>query len=758
MIPRLLNSQKWLLLSLLVAIGMFSSHWDQLRFICLFIFAVFCLSFIGSVFSHGLDKNDHPRNPRAGTTFFMDALLGQFIAAIVVIVLSPIISVLSGLIGIHTPIFFVLGLFIVLVALIYRKTAPAKSAVMSGSAAQKIFVFSGLGVLAYVASLYSLDLSPLGLDTHQHIYWVQHIVDYGFLPLTARDTNVIESYPKGLHLLTAIWSGFGFGAFTGASLKMMPFLQSFLVAFSAAEIGLNAAREKTNRFIIPFEWIVCILSILLVSSITIAINTVYPYPDLNHTGQLSAAAIVCLPLLSSARGIFSGNNRWLIVGLASLLPGTLFAFSVNPVLIFIFFGVNVLPAFFSLWILGRNKFLFKLPFLTSMMMAVSLSVILLLANGYLLDKLANSSPAVASLLELTGVESTAHAIKTGVKKIVSTAGKQGEECASLDCGYIRFSEAWKKDSNRVLGDIFSVNPERLLPGGFRFSYWKLKAFWLFYWLGILISLVKFPRLIFDQRCTFMLLLPVSILLLPLFLTSIAVFIQIFSGGVTFEWYLLSEYLQIHTLFSVYYLYPLLLGLGLYGLTLSFSVKKDSRRLGSDRHKLWPLTFVILLVMLFALKRTDKSLPKNVQHIKNMSYQQIETFREVEESSEISGPILTVPTYKVLNGENWIVPSVGSEFLPYSTEKYLFNVNLGYGYLFTWENFKRDVCESSIKDTRAFLKSNQVGWVYLYDENVEDRVFYDQTSICGKSIESLGVRYPPRYVANGKNGFFKIDIE
>ena len=160
--------------------------------------------------------------------------------------------------------------------------------------------------------LHSFHAGALGHDTQQHIYWAQTAFDYGYLPWSARDTNVLEAYPRLWHLLVASWRAAGLVGEVGPYVKLMPTLQLFLATGFFCELVLIANPSSRNsRSLVPL-----LLGAFLAWHLTIGNGQrVEWFPDMSGTPRFSADfVLVGLPLMVLAQrvGTIAGAERWLL--------------------------------------------------------------------------------------------------------------------------------------------------------------------------------------------------------------------------------------------------------------------------------------------------------------------------------------------------------------------------------------------------------------------------------------------------------------
>ena len=70
-----------------------------------------------------------------------------------------------------------------------------------------------------IGSWFSDSAVGFGLDTHQHIYWINKNSRIKYIPFNIDSTDIIENYPRGLHNIGSIWSGISNQPIAGISLK-----------------------------------------------------------------------------------------------------------------------------------------------------------------------------------------------------------------------------------------------------------------------------------------------------------------------------------------------------------------------------------------------------------------------------------------------------------------------------------------------------------------------------------------------------------
>lgn len=331
--------------------------------------------------------------------------LGQYTVFAASLIITPATALLTDCSGWHIPLRFSLAPLVVgLAYLMWRKrrASPLGAQPLDPSS----FALAGLVAIAFYRglSLHAFHAGALGHDTQQHIYWAQHIADFGFLPITARGTDLLDAYPKFFHLLAAGWSALGMAGTVGPFVKMMPFLQVTLACGFGCELLLKARRSPQAAD----GWLAAVaLGAFLCWHLTFGDGQeIYAVRDLSGTARFGAGWLLFgPPLLVLAHGVgtFRDLRGWLI----GLLPvfGVV-AFGVNPVL-FVFYASCSLPFAATLLACQSTRGLSrKVPWLRALGMGSLAASLCLLASPLVLQLLSAIRP-VSDALGWFGVRTTA---------------------------------------------------------------------------------------------------------------------------------------------------------------------------------------------------------------------------------------------------------------------------------------------------------------------------------------------------------------
>lgn len=337
--------------------------------------------------------------PPAG--IFQRLWLGQYVLFGLVLAITPVISLLHGLTGVTVSLRVSLPLLVALLTF-YRggmKPLPWRAYVPElPTYSFPLAVLVGLALFRAI-SFHDAHAGALGHDPLQHIYWAQHISDYGFLPVTARNTDYIDAYPKYFHLLSAVWGAAGQAFTVGPFVKLMPFVQNALSCGFACELFCaSRVQEKDDRTTLLSSF----MGLLLCWHLTAGDGqSIYPSPDLAGTPRFAAAWLLfALPLLIMAHRIGTldaGRILWAAPWvLASLTVGT------NPVL-FLVFATYSVPFSLLLWILTKNSFETARPsFWRASLLGVLGAGVGFLLNPFLLE-IAGRVESVGAVLAKVGV-------------------------------------------------------------------------------------------------------------------------------------------------------------------------------------------------------------------------------------------------------------------------------------------------------------------------------------------------------------------
>lgn len=618
------------------------------------------------------------------------------------------------------------------------------------------------GIIAKVASFYSISAGALGSDTHQHIYWTNHIVDLGYLPLVARGTGIVELYAKGLHVLTAIWASLGFQQMTGSFLKMMPFIQNILPLAIVIEVLTQRKRSFSVK-----NLILAIGVAILVTNLTFnGLRLYYPNLDLNSTGRLSGAFVTVLPIVLAFASLFASNGRMRFVFLVCFLFPVFGAFSVaiNPSLIvaYLLFTcpitlILVVSQFPSL--AGRRLMIGLLFVLGSMV-----SVAIVLQDPYLLsfvnkvEKGRIVEDALDSIDIKTDEEATASGLKADVEfQIQETA--QSDVCQDRVCYFRRLRGAfeatpWKDMRALVKIGAFSSN-------SFVSEWWRRYYYPILWGLFSIFALVMVLRRFKEKRIdvdgikiAFLLGLIFGFLLLH---QLAATYLRATIANDNISFVLLQQYATSYVSFlSLPLAAMVLVAVCIGSWNLVVPVKDSFKQFNWIQP--WGVGFCLGALLAVAVW---KERPAELDPMKGfwnpVTRREIHGFRNLERNIPLSDKIIVPAQYVQMGNEHWLFPEgETTKYLPFGRNTYVFNLRLGEGYRYDWRDFRNKFCNPDSSVRKKFIGQENLKWLLIAGADVASETFFNRSSICQISIKDFGAVFPPVFVKSGKIAYFRID--
>lgn len=351
--------------------------------------------------------------------------VGQWALFTLVLIATPVAALFSGLTGWHIPLYWWLPIAVLSLAWRYRKRLPTGQRLFPAPSGYSVQLASLLLLVSYRAvSFHAPHAGALGHDTLQHLYWIQHIADFGFLPITSRHTEVIEHYPRLFHLMAACWSAAGASPITALFMKLMPFIQTGLACGLFAELVLRLRpRQQESAAIDP---VALLAGVILVSHLTIGDGQeIYRISDLSGTPRDSSPAVLMfLPLavIGYRAGAFGDLRPWL-VGLVPTLAVLALGFS--PALLVVYF-VFSLPMAAALYLATWQRGDACIPWLKAIAGGALATVVCALNNSFVVGKLLGR-PLVGRLYGALGVHlktnpDPAHIVSGSSQVCASDAG------------------------------------------------------------------------------------------------------------------------------------------------------------------------------------------------------------------------------------------------------------------------------------------------------------------------------------------------
>jgi hypothetical protein len=732
-------------LLVLLALFLFPAYSDQWRYSLMLAVSLLIMAFFGHVgmLAFSFDRRFLEQ------TFFFKCCIGQILLVLLWLVVSPLVFVYKVKLGLPLNLPILVAIFFVS-ACCYRKSgASFGDSLGYRDPIVTIFVFFAMICIFKIAAYYSLVGGALGLDTHQHIYYVNDLYEAAYLKVTARGTDFLGDYSKGLHVLVALWAAPGFGSSLGPAVKVMPALQTLLITFSFIEIAYQWLLQRGFGVLSRWIWLVLVLVVCCYGTF-FGSRLIYPIVDLNSTGRISSAAVMLLPgivgfaaSLMPSRRIIALN--WLLLPLCGAL-----AVKINPSLAVAYIGFASIAWAFSAFngVKGNMG-----PALVGLTIGIVVGSILIITDPYYLSLAAAGRPMLGNVLSWFNVIS--------LEKVTSAVNIQGGVLS-------RFLHAVIQDipalgGQRLTTAIYPNSDLLLNPGGAAvIRNVTLSAFYA--WMLLLCFKSNQKNRLFTPRRSLM------TFVIGLFAGCLVnvVLVKIAAdtlGTETHETSLLASYaLSYEPLLSMFLMQILCV------LVITIAIDFAGILLGSRTWK-WEVTpskwvFISVYAVLAActvmlMRTTTGYLPSasemgwwNPIHGKD-----IREFRRVEKTIPDDGLILAEAVPAKLNVvEDWVLPvGPGTAYLPFAERKYVFNVKLGAGYKFGYSAMYDNFCTGNVAAAREFLKKNNIRYLFSPNSAVLGKDAFLNKTYCKISYRDLGIEFPAAFVGNNGIEFYRINV-
>jgi hypothetical protein len=732
-------------LIVLLALLLFPAYSDQWRYSLMLAVSLLIMAFFGHVgmlaFSFDRRFLEH--------TFFLKCCIGQILLVLLWLFVSPLVFVYKVKLGLPLNLPILVAILFVSASCYRKSGASFGDSLGYRDPIVTIFVFFAMICIFKIAAYYSLVGGALGLDTHQHIYYVNDLYEAAYLKVTARGTDFLGDYSKGLHVLVALWAVPGFGSSLGPAVKVMPALQTLLITFSFIEIAYQWLLQRGFGVLSRWIWLVLVLVVCCYGTF-FGSRLIYPIVDLNSTGRISSAAVMLLPgivgfaaSLMPSRRIIALN--WLLLPLCGAL-----AVKINPSLAVAYIGFASIVWAFSAFngVKGNMG-----PALVGLTIGIVVGSILIITDPYYLSLAAAGRPMLGNVLSWFNVIS--------LEKVTSAVNIQGGVLS-------RFLHAVIQDipalgGQRLTTAIYPNSDLLLNPGGAAvIRNVTLSAFYA--WMLLLCFKSNQKNRLFTPRRSLM------TFVIGLFAGCLVnvVLVKITAdtlGTETHETSLLASYaLSYEPLLSMFLMQILCV------LVITIAIDFAGILLGSRTWK-WEVTpskwvFISVYAVLAActvmlMRATTGYLPSasemgwwNPIHGKD-----IREFRRVEKTIPDDGLILAEAVPAKLNVvEDWVLPvGPGTAYLPFAEGKYVFNVKLGAGYKFGYSAMYDNFCTGNVAAAREFLRKNNIRYLFSPNSAVLGKDAFLNKTYCKISYRDLGIEFPAAFV--GKNGieFYRINV-
>lgn len=733
-------------LVIFLALAFFPDRGDQWLYSSVLAASFLMMAFFGhmGMLAFSLDRR------LIENAFFLKCCIGQIVLLLLWLIVSPLVFVYKVKLGLSLDL-PVLVAGIAAIALFYKRSGSSfVGSLKCHDPILTVLLFFAMVCLFKIASYYSYNVGALGLDTHQHIYYASDLYDAAYLKLTARGTHWLDQYSKGLHALVALWATPGFGAYLGPAVKIMPALQTLLITFAFVEISYLWLQKQS--LVAPLRWIWLSLVLLLCCYATFyGSKLIYPIDDLNSTGRTSSAVVMLLPGIIGFAATIAPSRRMVIFNWLMLpLCGAL-AVKINPALSVSYIGfASFLWLFLAIYGLRKNV----IHAFYGLASGALFGAMLVFTDPYYLGMLASKVGVVRELLSQVGVAILAHT--DGVVVVRNHLLSQ-----------LWLSAVQDLKSLADQGLVASAYPDSAMllnPGGAA-AIRDVALCVLCAWFLLLCIVSGRKKELFLQRC--------SILTLQLGLFAgcfvsvlVAKMTTSIFGVATRETSLLASYAQSYISLLTMFLMSIL---GVLAITM---VIDSAGLLANERVSRWKVartpiaTVIVCLVLMGYAVVLRRAVPGHLPSEFKAGWwnpvkgREIREFWRVEDMVPSDGLILaeSVPA-KLNKDEGWILPvgGAGTAYLPFAKGKYVFNVELGSGYKFTYDDAYNNFCTGSASAARKFLRENNIKYLFSPGSEALDRDAFLSKMYCQVSYRDMGIEYPAAFVGKYGISFFRISI-
>ncbi|MEW9625033.1 hypothetical protein [Rhodanobacter geophilus] len=680
-------------------------------------------------------------------TFFLKCCIGQIVLLLLWLAVSPLVFIYKVKLGLPLNLPVLIS-FIAAVFLFYKKSGSSfVISLRHRDWITTIFLFFAMACIFKIASYYSYQIGAIGLDTHEHIYWTNDLYDASYLRITARGTNWLDQYPKGLHALAALWGAPGLGNYLGPALKIMPALQMLLITFAFGETLYLWLRERKTNESMYWIWLSLVLLISCYETFH-GSRLIYPNDDLNSTGRISSAAIMLLPGVVGLVAAQVPSRRmvafnWMMLPLCGAL-----AVKINPSLSISFIGFSFF-VWLSLAFYGLSGSGFSA--LKGLLLGGAIGLTLIITDPYYLNMMSLKVRSLHEFLSYAGVDTLESA--EGQIKINANLLSRLKHFFTIDTRLLV--------DQGVLKSIYPNSDLISNPGG---AVLIKDTFFAVFFTWIVIFNIKSRWDVRSILCrspliTFTLGLFAGCLINVLLAKVAADTI----GVATHDTLLLASYAQSYVPLLTLFLAQILCVLAITMLTDAAStlINRDSWTISRPR-VVAGFACVILIVFAAVLARvTPGYLPtaSKMDGWRSVSGREIREFRRVENMVPINGLILAEAVPAELNdNEKWIIPvGRGAALLPFARGRYVFNVKLGTGEEFSYKDLHDKFCTGNARSARRFLRENNVRYLFSpgTGASTQSKEDFLNKSYCNVSYRDLGVVYPAFLIGKYGIAYYKI---
>ncbi len=663
---------------------------------------------------------------------FTSILFGQMLAWGGATVLLPIGAGLDQMVGVSPPIgaWLLAGLALA----VFTGRRHLEHFDTSRDGAGLLLGVVGLAAIVKVALVYSSGshIGALGLDTHQHIFWTRQLIDAHHVPLTERGTDILALYPRGFHLLTALWSAAGVAGPIGSWIKLMPFLQAWLACVAFAEIVCAGQRRHGTA---------ALLAVLLVVYAFAMSEMVFPEYDLNGTPRFASAAVLFFPWLALVAGRQLACARLGALALACIPALLALLLSMNAVLA-VQAVVFVLPLIGITLAIDREAL--PRPPIIWIAASVGIAVVVVLQDPWII---AQWAPRLApGYLDWFGVITPADAADLGLlsqdELVSGTGGAAPAYAAAGDIARLFGSSLWTGATGAFTAGWFFPFQQDLLTHIGRIALRLALLLCAALALAAPATRSAPHRLLFFAVVAGTCFGGLAQQALVYFADGLAV-------GRDYAFVLLRDYSGAaagHV------------GLPVQAMALTAGVAwatAGGRASGRGGQLAVAFAAVAACALPFLLYGTARTVDPEHGFWAPLRSGDIEHLRTLEQHIGPEEGVLVPSAAWGIGEERWIVPQgATASVLPFSDRRLVFNARLGTSVYYNW----RDValfCDGRDEERADFLARHDVRWFLLRDEQAATGAHPTRAPMCRLHLSRLGVVMPPVAVA-GDLVLYRVD--
>jgi hypothetical protein len=637
----------------------------------------------------------------------------------------------------------------------------------------------GAGCIAVVVAIYARHLSPMGLDTHEHIAWVEQILRRGHVPLAEPGTRLLGDYPRTFHLLTALWAAAGLAPPSGPFVKAMPFLQTALPLLALGELLVAAWARRAGEAARPAAQVAVAAAFFLF--VFTLVPAVYPWFDLSGTPRISSNALLLLPVVLVLLAAVERSPGAAALAVAAWPLLGAWALTWNPIVAVLLLAVGF-PGLALFWAalrppLGAAGLRQAARWLV---VASALAMVVAAQDPWAVSEVASRCPRCATALRrMTDLVPFDEAVRAGLatarEKSVRNAPAQ-PPCADLACAGrlaagavrealelpLRAVRAGWDDARALAARPDTRTTQRAFRGALPLQPNALAdhaalPYLVLVWGGAAVALAgalrgrrrQAPAPDGSPSTGRLLAVSLATVLAAGVLLQVAAGLAGAFDDHTHERVILDGYLHAagHHV-----------SLALLGVPFLFAFAALAEPLVRRTARAAPLPRALRAGALAAWIALPLAARLNLEQPwghhgfgSHVELPDVLALRRLERLvPPEDGVLVPAEHVNVARWEHWVLP-VGptAALLPYGERRYLFDVYLGASYPLSWRDLEDRFCSPEPARRRAFLARERARWLLVRDQaGHPPEVVLAGAGPCGAPLAALGAELPPVAVERG----------